>query len=245
MHAFLRGWLESQGLGEAAAAAAALGAFVFGALLLAWLADRIAKLYLVRLAGYLTSRTDTHWDDALVEHGVFRRIAQLAPAVVLYTLGSAFGETAQDWVERGALVYMIVVTALAMSALLQAGLSVYQSSPISRERPVQGYVQLARILLYTVTAIFVVSTLLDQEPWGLLTGLGALSAILLLVFRDTILGFVASVQLANNDMVRRGDWIEMPAYGADGDVMDITLHTVKVQNWDKTITTIPTHAMVM
>ena len=225
--------------------AAALAVLVFGALLLAWLADRVAKLYLVRLARYLTGRTDTTWDDALVEHGVFRRIAQLAPAVVLYTTGSAFGETAQDWVERGALVYMIVVTALAMSALLQAGLSVYQRGAISREGPaVQSYIQLVRILLFTVAAIFVVSTLLDQEPWGLLTGLGALSAIGLLLFRDTILGFVASVQLANNNMVRRGDWIEMPAFGADGDVLEVSLHTVKVQNWDKTISTIPTHALI-
>jgi miniconductance mechanosensitive channel len=244
MHAWMQAWFETWGLGEAAAASASLAAFVLGALLLAWLADRIAKLYLVRLAHYLTGRTNTTWDDALGEHGVFRRIAQLAPAVVLFTTGSAFGETAQDWVERGALVYMIVVTALAMSALLQAGLSIYQRSPISQERPVQGYVQLFRILLFTVAAIFVVSTLLDEEPWGLLTGLGALSAILLLVFRDTILGFVASVQLATNDMVRRGDWIEMPAFGADGDVLEVSLHTVKVQNWDKTISTIPTAALI-
>ncbi|MBW2282382.1 MAG: mechanosensitive ion channel [Deltaproteobacteria bacterium] len=244
MHAWLRGWIEARGIDEAAAAALAVLAVAGAALALAWLADRVAKRVLVRAAHFLTQQTDASWDDALVEHGVFRRLSHLAPAVVLYTMGSAFGETAAGWVERLALVYMIVVTARAASALLEAALSIYQSSDLSAERPVQGYVQLLRIFLYVVAAIFVVSMLLDQEPWGLLTGLGALSAVLLLVFRDTILGFVASVQLAGNDMVRRGDWIEMPSYGADGDVLEVSLHTVKVQNWDKTISTIPTHALI-
>ncbi len=244
MHAWLQAQLEAQGLAGSAAGPLAVAGLAAGALLLAWIADRVAKVWLVRVARYLTGRTDTSWDDALVEKGVFSRIAQLAPAIVLYTLGSAFGETAQGWVERGALLYMIVVLALSISALLEAGLSVYQRSDISRERPVQGYVQLLRIFLYLIAAIFLVSTLLDEEPWGLLTGLGALSAVLLLVFRDTILGFVASVQLGNNDMVRRGDWIEMPSFGADGDVLEVSLHTVKVQNWDKTVSTIPTHALI-
>ncbi len=244
MHTWLQAQLEAQGLAGSAAGPVAVAALAVGALLLAWIADRVAKVWLVRVARYLTSRTDTSWDDALVEKGVFSRIAQLAPAIVLYTLGSAFGETAQDWVERGALLYMIVVLALSISAVLEAGLSVYQRSDLSRERPVQGYVQLLRIFLYLIAAIFLVSTLLDEEPWGLLTGLGALSAVLLLVFRDTILGFVASVQLGNNDMVRRGDWIEMPSFGADGDVLEVSLHTVKVQNWDKTVSTIPTHALI-
>jgi miniconductance mechanosensitive channel len=244
MHDWLQAWLEAQGLAAGPASAGAAVGLLLAAVVLAWAADRVAKRVLVRAAHYLTARTDTTWDDALVEHRVFRRIAHLAPALVLYTMGSAFGEFAQDWVERGALVYMIVVTVLALSALLAAGLGLYRHSELSQERPVQGYVQLVRILLFLVAAIFVVSTLLDVEPWGLLTGLGALSAVLLLVFRDTILGFVASVQLGTNDMVRRGDWIEMPAFGADGDVLEVSLHTVKVQNWDKTISTIPTHALI-
>ena len=244
MHAWLRARIEAQGVDEGAAAALAVLALAAGALVLAWAADRVAKLVLVRAAHFLTGRTDSTWDDALVEHGVFTRVSHLAPAIVLYTLGSAFGETAQGWVERLALVYMIVVTVRAVGALLDAGLSIYQRSDVSAERPMRGYVQLVRIFLYLVAGIFVVSMLLDREPWGLLTGLGALSAVLLLVFRDTILGFVASVQLAGNDMVRRGDWIEMPSFGADGDVIEVSLHTVKVQNWDKTISTIPTHALI-
>jgi miniconductance mechanosensitive channel len=139
---------------------------------------------------------------------------------------------------------MILVAVGIVNALLEAGLQIYQSTDVSREKPIRGYIQLGKLASYLVGGIFVVSTLLEREPWGLLTGLGALSAVLLLTFRDSILGFVASVQLAANNMIRRGDWIEVPRYGADGDVIEVGLHTVKVQNWDKTISTIPTHTLI-
>jgi miniconductance mechanosensitive channel len=244
MHAWLRSQLETQGLGEVEALAAATLTLIAAVLIIAWIADGVTKRYLLRFVRYVSARSDAQWDDVLVEHGVFSRLAQLAPGIVIYTGGSAFGPSAEAWVERLAFIYMIVVMLLAVSALLDAGLSMYQRTEVARERPVQGYLQVMKIVLYIIAGIFIVATLLDEEPWGLLTGLGAVSAILLLVFRDTILSFVASVQVATQNMVRRGDWIEMPSYGADGDVIEVSLHTVRVQNWDKTISTVPIQALI-
>jgi miniconductance mechanosensitive channel len=163
--------------------------------------------------------------------------------VVIYLSGAVFGP-AQGWVERLALIYMLAVVLRSGAALLDGALEIYQRSAASRDRPIRGYVQVAKLLLYLFGGILIVATLLQRNPWGLIAGLGAVSAVLLLVFRDTILSLVASVQLTTNDMIRRGDWIEMPRYGADGDVIEVGLHTVKVQNWDKTITTIPTYALI-
>ncbi|MGI9360792.1 MAG: mechanosensitive ion channel family protein, partial [Parasphingorhabdus sp.] len=120
----------------------------------------------------------------------------------------------------------------------------YDRRPDALSRPVKGYIQLLKIILYGGVVLLMIAILMDESPLLLLSGLGAMAAILMLVFKDTILSLVASVQLTSNDMLRVGDWIEMPALNADGDVVDIALHTVKVQNWDKTITTIPTHRLI-
>jgi miniconductance mechanosensitive channel len=138
----------------------------------------------------------------------------------------------------------LLYATLAIAGILDAAQTVYAMSEHARTRSIKGYVQLGKIALYVVAAIAIVATIIDRSPWLLLSGLGAMSAVLLLVFKDTIMSFVASVQLTSNDMLRVGDWIEMPQVGADGDVVDIALHTVKVQNWDKTITTIPTWRLI-
>jgi miniconductance mechanosensitive channel len=240
-------WLEQQigalGVGGPLVSWGAHGAAVVGLALLAWISDAATRRFALPVVWHVISQTRTRWDDALVEKRVFVRIAHFAPAVVVYLFASGFGD-AQAWIERFVLVYMILVAVGIVNALLEAGLQIYQTTDVSREKPIRGYIQLGKLASYLVAGIFVVSTLLEREPWGLLTGLGALSAVLLLTFRDSILGFVASVQLAANDMIRRGDWIEVPRYGADGDVIEVGLHTVKVQNWDKTISTIPTHTLI-
>lgn len=240
---WLRGQVEALGVGSALAPVLTYALAAAVVLAMGWLADRVMRFGLLRVVHFVAARTQATWDDALVEHGFFRRVARIAPAIVVYLWASAFGD-AQVWVERLALVFMIFATLRAIDALADAAVTLYQQTEISLEKPIRGYVQVAQILLYLVGTILAIATLLDKEPWGLLTGLGALSAVLLLVFRDSILGFAASLQLASNDMVRRGDWIAMPSHNADGDVLDISLHTVKVQNWDKTITTIPTHALI-
>jgi len=122
--------------------------------------------------------------------------------------------------------------------------SVYADSPVAKDRPLKGFVQVVQIVVWVFGGVMLIAAVLDRSPLLLLSGFGAMTAILLLVFKDTILSLVASVQLTAQDMVRVGDWIEMPQFGADGDVVDVQLHTVKVQNWDKTITTIPTHRLI-
>ncbi|GAB7552853.1 hypothetical protein NRB_23590 [Novosphingobium sp. 11B] len=139
---------------------------------------------------------------------------------------------------------IIVSFALSLAGVLTLANELYQRRPEAGNRPIKGYVQVAKLLVYGATAILVIAALMDQSPLLLLSGLGAMAAVLMLVFKDTILSLVASVQITSNDMIRVGDWIEMPKLNANGDVIDIALHTVKVQNFDKTITTIPTHRLI-
>nr|WP_263429523.1 mechanosensitive ion channel family protein [Nannocystis pusilla] len=140
-----------------------------------------------------------------------------------------------------ALAVIVLVAVRAFGALLTAVNEIYTRHPQALGRPIKGYLQGLKVLAYIGAAIVVIATLLDQSPWYLLSGLGAMTAILLLIFRDTLLSFVAGIQLTTNDLIRVGDWLEMPQFDADGDVVDISLNTVKVQNWDATITVIPTH----
>lgn len=193
----------------------------------------------------LTSETD--WDNALQDAGVFNRIALLVPAFIAYfSVGTLPGLDASvaTIVSRVAASLMVIASARATNAFFSASNAIYSKNPKNASRPIKGYLQVAKIIITVFATILVLATLLDRSPLLFLSGLGAMTAVLLLVFRDTILSLVASVQISGNDMVRVGDWIEMPQFGADGDVIDVALHTVKVQNWDKTITTIPTHRLI-
>ena len=140
--------------------------------------------------------------------------------------------------------FIVLTIALALGSIMDLINELYQRRPDAMDRPIKGYLQVLKIVLYAVAVLLMIATLLDRSPVILLSGLGALAAVLMLVFQDTILSLVASVQITSNDMIRVGDWIEMPELNADGDVIDIALHIVKVQNWDKTITTIPTHRLI-
>ena len=183
------------------------------------------------------------WDDALLERHVLHRASHVAPALVFYYLAPTF-PAIQGLMERLSYVYILVVSGLVASAFVNAAADVYQSMDISRNRPVKGFIQVARIVIGVVIGVLSIAVMFKQSPLGLLGGLGAMTAVLLLVFKDTILGLVASFQISTSDMVRVGDWIEMPKFNADGTVIDISLHTVRVQNGDKTITAIPTYALV-
>jgi len=153
-------------------------------------------------------------------------------------------EAAETVVQNVAAAFMILTIILAITGALNLVNALYSRRPESRQRPIKGYIQVGKIVLYAAAAILVVATLLDRSPLLLISGLGAMAAVLLLVFKDTILSLVASVQLTSNDMIRVGDWIEMPQLNANGDVIDLALHTVKIQNFDKTITTIPTWRLI-
>jgi miniconductance mechanosensitive channel len=220
-----------------------------GLLLLVWLANTIARKLLVRAITRAVRLAPTQWDDALLGRRVIARLANVAPALVAY-YGINFVQglpAGAVLVVRGvASAYVVVTIALALSNLLNAIGAIYeQRDPErARARPIKGYLQVAKIVIYFVTAILVVATLFNRDPLLLLSGLGAMTAVLMLVFKDTLLSLVASVQLSTHDMLRVGDWIEMPQLNADGFAIDISLHTVKVQNWDKTITTIPTWRLI-
>jgi len=234
-----------------------LGALFVAGLLLSF----IAKRFLLSLVEAAAKRTKSAWDDELVAAQVFSRLASFALPVVIF-VGLRFldeaasGSMAIDaatpstalviriWVLRFLQVWMVWVGIRVIDALLNAVVSVWNHDEANRTRPIRAYAQVVKIIAWLFAVILAISFLMDQSPWALLGGLAGAMTILLLVFKDSIMGFVASVQLSNYDLVRVGDWIEVPSYGADGDVLEVSLHTVKVQNWDKTITTLPTTALV-
>jgi miniconductance mechanosensitive channel len=209
--------------------------------------DLIAKRVLVSSVRTFAKRSRVTWDDALVAHNVFGRLMQILAALIVFVgvpLVPGLPEDGVQLVRSVAMGYMVLMLTLALTAMLSAANTIYSASAAANERPLKGFFQLAQIIVWILGGVLIISAILDRSPLLLLGGFGAMAAILLLVFKDTILSLVASVQITAQDMVRIGDWIEMPQFGADGDVVDVQLHTVKVQNWDKTITTIPTHRLI-
>jgi len=216
-------------------------------LFVAIIADLVTKRLLLVAVRAVVKRSRYKGDDALLDHNVFGRLAQIVPAIVIYFgigLVPDYPDAIEKVVRNVASAYMAVMIVLTLTAAMSAANQIYETFPISRRRPIKGFVQLAQIAVYILGAIVVIGMLIDRSPVILLSGLGAMTAVLLLIFKDTLLSLVASIQLTGQDMIRVGDWLEMPQFGADGDVIDVALYTVTVQNWDKTITTIPTHRLI-
>jgi miniconductance mechanosensitive channel len=213
-------------------------------LLVALLVHVVARRRIVRLVEWVVSRTRTRRDEVFVEHQVPQRLSLLLPLLVIH-LGSALvpglGAGLLGFLQRLASALMILIVVWTADGILSALHRIYRETPGAAQRPITTWVQLGKVLLYGAAAILAVAQLSGQSPWYFVSGLGAMMAVLLLIFRDTLLSLVASVKLTSNDLIRVGDWIEMPQFDADGDVTEISLSTVSVQNWDKTITVIPTH----
>ena len=229
-------WLRFQPLVQATARTVIV-------LLIAWLSFYAARTVLLRWIARLIRKTRTRFDDVLMEHGVLRRVALLAPIVVLY-YGAGWLPGPEAYALQVVNATLTVVVLLVVGAAINAAQEVIAGYDARAEVPVKSYTQIAKIIIYVVGTLIATAVLTGKSPWVLLSGVGALMAVVILVFRDTILSLVASFTIASNRMVRVGDWIEAPDFGADGDVVDVALHTVKVQNWDKTITSIPTHKLV-
>ncbi len=243
----LKDLLLSLGLPETYASAIKGTIIVSLILFLSWLAYYVTKKILINAIHKIVKKTRFTWDDIIFQRKVLNRIAHLAPAIVIYyfaVIGLADFPEISSGIKGGANIYMIFIGMLVIDSFLSGLHNAYLTLPISRERPIKGYVQTVKIIIYFLGIIFILSVILGKSPNALVAGLGAVAAILILVFKDTILGFVSSIQLSANNMVKPGDWISMPSRNADGTVMEITLHTVKVQNWDKTISTIPTYALI-
>ncbi|MCW0481424.1 mechanosensitive ion channel family protein [Gaoshiqia sediminis] len=213
--------------------------------ILAILAQIITRAILIKVIHRLLEKTKTEWDDFLIKRKVFSALAHLSSAFIIYKMYDFSGVVFISIILNGLVrIYFVIIFTLALVRTANAVNDIYQTTPYAATRPIKGYVQLVQILIIFLATIFVISILINKSPLGLFAGLGAMAAVLLLVFKDSILGFVASIQLSANNMLKPGDWIEMPSHRADGTVIDISLTTVKVQNWDKTITTIPTYALV-
>lgn len=198
---------------------------------------------MIRLITHIVNNNKFRWDNILLEKKVFHKLSHFVPAIIIYYFAQSF-PTYQSLIEKGAITYIILVALSVLNTLLNAVNDIYQNFEVSKVKPIKGYIQVVKIVVFVLGIILVIANLIGESPLIILSGLGALSAVLLLVFRDSLLGLVAGIQLTSNDMVRVGDWIEMPKYGADGDVIDLSLNTVKVQNFDKTITTIPSYALI-
>ena len=207
----------------------------------------LARLVILPLLLLFIRNSKTRWDDLLVKRSVVQRLAWLAPAMVIYIflpLLAREHESVVEFVTRLVTAYTQIIIIWVIHAVIDVFHDGYNSFTIAKRRPIKGYLQLVKLFITGVGIIFVVTGIMDRSPWKVVTGLGAATAVLALLFKDTIFGLVASIQLSTNNMVNIGDWIDMPKYGADGSVIDITLHTVKIQNWDKTISTIPAYALI-
>ena len=218
------------------------------AVLLLWLLNFIGTWILTHIVALAVHRSRTLWDDFLMRRHFFNRIIKcLTGALLLFSariIFAGYNPAVITGIEVTARVFITVMGALACGSFLDALNDVYNSKPIAKQKSIKGIVQTAKLVIYIIAGIIGIAILLRKDPTQLLVGLGASAAIMSLVFKDTILGFVASIQISAQDMIHPGDWIEMPSKGADGVVTDINVSNVKVRNWNNTITMIPIYSLV-
>jgi miniconductance mechanosensitive channel len=214
-----------------------------GIIVLAIITYLIVKKLLVTGIRKIAQRTETQVDDILFSESILKRVAYIAPLLVfsqfLYLLPGI-----QDTLKKFTEALIALLFLMIIASLINAGNELYERSKKYQRKPIKGYLQVAKIIIYILGSIAIIGLLTGQQPWTVLTGVGALSAILILIFKDTILSFVASIHISAYDLVRVGDWIEVPQYNADGDVLDVALHTIKVQNFDKTLVVFPTYKLL-
>lgn len=201
----------------------------------------ISKRYIIKIIHKLIFKTKSSWDDTLVKSGFFEQLAHIVSPLVILYFSSMYPQNIQDALSQIVGFWIAVVVIKSIDRFLSAILDIYNSFEVSKEKPIKGYIQLVKMFVYILGFVIAVCILVGVSPWGVLSGVGAFTAVLMFIFKDTILSLVASVQIVANDLFKVGDWIEAPNFGADGEVIDIALHSVKVQNWDKTIVTIPTY----
>lgn len=226
------------------------GLMFVGLVVLAVVIYCFIRRFLVRVFSRLVKLTKNDWDDALMCSRLFKWLAMLVPVALFWHLSPyVFDETSKVSAVGGVIrvvseVVLVVLALLMINSVLNVIDRIYQNFDVSRELPIKSVFQVIKIILTLVGIIFIIATIIGKSPLLLFSGLGAMTAIMMLVFKDSILGFVAGIQLSANKLVARGDWIEMPKFGADGEVLEVALTTVKVRNWDKTITTIPTYSLI-
>ena len=239
----IREWLTNAGMKERLAEQASYFVLAFIVFLLCIISIYITKKIINKFIVRHIRNSRAKWDDALVECGLFKRLCHIIPVTIIQISSPYFGSYS-GLVRKGVDIYLTLVTLFLIDAALNAVDIIYRRREISKTRPIKGYLQVLKIASFVIGCVVIIADLMGQSPLVMLSGIGALTAVFSLVFKDSLLGLVAGIQLSANDMVRIGDWIEMPKYSADGTVIDISLNTVKVKNFDNTITTIPAYALI-
>lgn len=240
-------WLYRMGIGHVYVIWILRIGIILVTFLLAYLFEKICKKAVIPIVRKLTLKTQTTLDDYLLSDNVLKNLCRLIPAIIANMLVPVFfnGDVNSTvFFQKVCSIYMTVVVIQLVCAFISALYALSSEHETLKNHSMKGFYQMLKLIVICVGAIIIISTLIDKNPVAVLTGLGAGTAVLMLIFQDTIKGLVAGVQLMANDMLRPGDWITVPKYDADGDVLEVTLTTVKVQNWDKTITTVPPYALV-
>ena len=201
-----------------------------------------SKIIILKPINSWFRKTKTKLDDIFLQSGFFNRLIYLIPLLILYNLEGIFSQYSII-IHRILNSIFVLIILICINVLLSAFGDIYNRSRFSRRIHIKGYLQVVKLILFIVGILGIITILTGQSPVYLLSGIGALTAVLMLVFKDTILSFVATIQINSNDLFKIGDWVDAPQFGADGDVVDIALHTVKIQNWDKTVSVIPTHKL--
>ena len=240
-------WLQQLGVAEGSLLVVQRIVVIMGILLIAYLLDMICRKVVMPGVRKVTAKTQSTWDDYLLSDEVMTNVCHLIPPIVVYVLipfAFPYEPNFLSLVLKICTIYITVVVMKLICAFLTSLYTISSEHEKLKNHSMKGFYQMLKLIVVCIGVIIIISELISKDPIAILTGLGAGTAILMLVFQDTIKGLVAGIQLTANDMVRPGDWITMPKYGADGDVMEVSLTTVKVRNWDKTITTVPPYALV-
>ena len=244
---WLTDWLIGLGVEETSTMYLKLVILLFILFIISYVTNLIVKKILIRSIRLVIKKTKTVWDDALVENKVFISLSHIAPAIVIYLTTPYIFEDfagAIPYIFRLVNAYISTVLIIVIINFLNTLKYYSENTKLFKDNPLDSYFQLVKIAIYIIGGIIILSFLLNKSPLYFFSALGAMTVVLLLIFKDTIMGFVASIQLSANDMIQIGDWVSMPKYGADGDVIEMNLTTIKIQNWDKTVTTIPTYAFI-
>lgn len=214
---------------------------LLGFLIVLYLSYFVPKKIVLKWIHNLFEKSKNKIDDFIIKNKIIETLVLIIPGILVYYFFDFVSTSYKVYAKKISIVYIEIILIVLISKFLNLCNDIYNTFPISKDRPIKGYVQLLKIFIYIMGAIFVGAYILDRSPWGIISGVGALTAIIMIIFKDTILSFVASLQINTYGLLKVGDWIEMPSFGVDGDVIDISLHVVKVQNFDKTIVTVPTY----
>ena len=216
-----------------------LGILAVLSLVAFWITEKI----IIKLLTKMLQKTSTQMDDILIKHNVFKRLTYVVPALIFYNFAYAAPQFT-NMIQRSSLVLMAIAGLMVINSFLNALNDIYKKTKYHERLDINSYLQITKLIINILGSVVIVGIIINKDTTLLLSGLGAMTAVVMLIFKDTILSLVASVQISSNDLFKVGDWVEAPQFGADGDVVDIGLHSVKIQNWDKTISVIPTHKLI-